>query len=58
MQLQVTLKSNIYLLQAKKLSKYEDLDVPLDDEQSVELCNIIKSIKETCPTELNSIKIF
>jgi len=34
-----------------KLSKYEDLDVPLDADQSVELCDIIKSIKETRPAE-------
>lgn len=38
-----------------KLSKHEELDVPLDEEQSDELCDIMKSIKETCPNELDKI---
>lgn len=38
-----------------KLSKHEELDVPLDEEQSDELCDIMKSIEETCPNELDKI---
>lgn len=38
-----------------KLAKYEELELPLDDEQSDELCNVMKMIEETCPDELDKI---
>ena len=38
-----------------KLAKHEELDVPLDDDQSDELCDVIKRIEETCPNELDKI---
>lgn len=36
-----------------KLAKYKELELPLDDEQSDELCNVMKMIEETCPDELD-----
>jgi len=38
-----------------KLAKHEELDVPLDDEQSDELCAIMKRIEETYSNELDKI---
>ena len=35
-----------------RLAKYKELELPLDDEQSDELCNVMKMIEETCPDQL------
>ena len=40
-----------------KLAKYKELELPLDDEQSDELCNVMKMIEETCPDELDKKKM-
>ena len=38
-----------------KLTKYDDLDVTLDDEQSDELSSIMSKIEESSPDELSKI---
>ena len=38
-----------------KLAKHEELELPLDNEQSDELCNVMKTIEEACPDELDKI---
>ena len=38
-----------------KLARHEELELPLDDEQSDELCDVMKKIEETCPDELTKI---
>ena len=38
-----------------KLAKHEELELPLDNEQFDELCNVMKTIEEPCPYELAKI---
>ena len=38
-----------------KVAKHEELELPLDNEQFDELCNVMKTIEETCPYELAKI---
>ena len=38
-----------------KLARHEDIELLLDDEQSEELCNVMKKIEETCPDKLQEI---
>jgi len=38
-----------------KLTRHEELELPLDDEQFDELCDVMKKIEETCPDELTKI---
>jgi len=38
-----------------KLAKHEDMELLLDNEQSEELCTLMKTIEETCPDKLQEI---
>ena len=38
-----------------KLARHEDMELLLDNDQSEELCNIMKTIEESCPDELQQV---